>query len=253
MSKLLFNTANLVGRFSSYRPVLSNWGGEEKKSIEQTTDSEFAAICAEIKATGFDAVELWIAHCHPSKVTPAGAKIRRKIAADHGLAIEALAGAYTKDHLAIGEALGVKCINGGLWGTDLASVQALVKGSSIAYNYENHPEKTPEEILQRIDGGSDKIGVALDTGWLGTSATVETPEFIARLGKLLRHVHLKDVDVRGSHRTVKLGTGCVGIDGVIKQMKSLGYAGMWSWEDEPEDRNPFDIAAEMHGYIKARI
>jgi sugar phosphate isomerase/epimerase len=66
-------------------------------------------------------------------------------------------------------------------------------------------------------------------------------------------VHLKDVDKRGSHHTVPLGTGCVGIDAVIQQMKSMGYGGMWSWEDEPEGRNPFDVAVEMRKYIAARV
>ena len=253
MAKILFNTANLVARFSGYRLIDADWGAHERKTIESTTDAEFAKICAEIKATGFDALELWIAHCHPSKVTVEGAKVRRKIAADHGLSVDALACAYTRDHLAVAEALGVSCINGGLWGTDLASVKELVKASSVAYNYENHPEKTPREILQRIEGGNEKIGVALDTGWIGISGLVEATEFIDVLGGLLRHVHLKDVEKRGSHSTVKLGTGCVGIEGVIARMKAGGYAGMWSWEDEPEARNPTLIAAEMREYISARL
>jgi hypothetical protein len=30
----------------------------------------------------------------------------------------------------------------------------------------------------------------------------------------------------------------------------MGYGGVLSWEDEPEDRNPFDIAADMRQYIE---
>lgn len=249
---ILFNTANLVGRVTGYRFKLSDWGLQERKTIEATTDAEFASICREIKSAGYDAIELWIAHCHPSAVTPEGAKARRKIAADHGLTVVAVAGAYSAANLAIAEALGASCINGGFWGADFATVKKLLPHSHVNYNYENHPEKTPEEILQRIEGGSDRIGVALDTGWLGTAATVDTPTFLRTLGPLIRHVHLKDVAARGSHHTVPLGTGAVGIDTVLAELKALRYAGHLSWEDEPEDRNPFDIAPQMRQYIAAR-
>jgi sugar phosphate isomerase/epimerase len=53
----------------------------------------------------------------------------------------------------------------------------------------------------------------------------------------------------GGHHTVKLGTGCVNIPGVIRELKAIGYTGVLSWEDEPEDRNPFDIAVEMRMYL----
>jgi len=45
----------------------------------------------------------------------------------------------------------------------------------------------------------------------------------------------------------------VGIDAAIAEPKSRGYAGWWSWEDEPEDRNPFDVAADMRAWIEERV
>jgi sugar phosphate isomerase/epimerase len=249
---ILFNTANLVARFSDYRFTLSDWGGQEKKTIEGTDDREFAKICAEIKVCGYDALELWIAHCHPSKVSVEGAKARRKIAADHGLTVHAVACSYTAEHLKMAEALGAKMICGGLWGTDIGSVKSLVKSSGVAYNFENHPEKTPAEVLAKIDGGSEKIGVALDTGWVGSSGEVGAVAFLKTLGPLVRHVHLKDVAAKGGHHTVELGTGIVDIDAVMRQLKAQGYRGDLSWEDEPEDRDPFAIAGKMRQYIAAR-
>lgn len=249
---ILFNTANLVARFSGYRFTLSDWDTQDRKTVESTDDREFARICAEVKACGYDAVELWIAHCHPGKVGVEGARARRKIAADHGLAVHAVAGSYTAENLRVAEALGARMICGGLWGTDFASVKALVKGSGVAYNIENHPEKTPAELLARIEGGSEKVGVALDTGWAGSSGDVDALAFLDALGPLVRHVHLKDVAAKGGHHTVELGTGIVGIEAVMKRLKAQGYRGDLSWEDEPEDRNPFDIAGKMREYIAAR-
>lgn len=49
--------------------------------------------------------------------------------------------------------------------------------------------------------------------------------------------------------TFRLGTGCVDIPAVISELKAIGYTGVLRWEDEPEDRHPLEIAAEMREYI----
>ena len=46
-----------------------------------------------------------------------------------------------------------------------------------------------------------------------------------------------------------LGTGCVDLVGAFTELKKQGFAGVLSWEDEPEDRNPFDIAVSMREWI----
>ncbi len=251
MSEILFNTANLVGRATGYRFQFNQWGEQERKTIEATTEAEFAAICGEICKAGFTAVELWMAHCHPSAVTAAGAKVRRKIAGDHGLTVHSVAGPYTEENLLIAEALGAGMINGGFWGTDIHTVKSLTKGSHIGFNFENHAAKTPAEIVARIDGGTDKVGVALDTGWVATSSTLGATEFVEQLGPLVRHVHVKDVAAHGAHHTVPLGAGCVGVDAVLRLLNARGYAGALSWEDEPEDRNPLEIADAMRKHLLA--
>lgn len=248
---ILFNTANLVGRVTGYRFSLAQWGEQEKKTIAATDEAEFAAICRDIRRAGYVGVELWVAHCHPSAVDVEGARRRRRIAEEHGLRIVALAGGYTEGNLRMAEALGAESINGGLWGTDLPGVLSRLSTSNVAYHYENHPETTPQEVLDRI-GGDERIGIALDTGWLGISATVDPATFIRTLGRRIRHVHLKDVAARGSHHTVPLGSGVVGIPAVLETLAEMGYSGHLSWEDEPEDRNPLDIAAEMRSYIESR-
>ena len=50
-------------------------------------------------------------------------------------------------------------------------------------------------------------------------------------------------------RNCRLGDRVVDIPGVIAELKKTGYDGMLCWEDEPEDRIPFEIAAEMRDYI----
>ena len=35
-------------------------------------------------------------------------------------------------------------------------------GSGVRFNFENHPQKSAQEILQKIDGGNEWIGVNID-------------------------------------------------------------------------------------------
>ncbi len=79
---------------------------------------------------------------------------------------------------------------------------------------------------------------------------MDAPAAIRTLGGRIRHVHLKDVRAAGGHETCVLGTGIVNIPDVVATLKEIGYDGWYSWEDEPEDRNPFDSARANREYIE---
>jgi len=131
----------------------------------------------------------------------------------------------------------------------LQETEQLARASGVRFCFENHPEKSVEEILAKIGGGSDVVGVAVDTGWLGTQG-VDAPAAIRVLGDKVRHVHLKDVKAAGAHETCVLGSGVVDIPEVVAALRDIGYDGWYSWEDEPEDRNPFDSAIANREYIE---
>ncbi len=250
MSKIAFNTANLVARATGYKFELKNWGEYDRITRTKTDEKEWAAICGEIAAAGYNAVEIWAAHL--DQLTEARAKTYRKILDDNGLRPIGLAGALTDETARVCQLMGIDSVNGGLWGSDLPTVKRLIASTGLKFNYENHPEKSVDEILEKIEGGGPGIGLAIDTGWLGT-AGVDAPAAIRRLGKLLRHVHLKDIKAIGGHETVPLGTGIVNMPGVMTALKDIGYTGYYSWEDEPEARNPMAIAAEMREWIETQI
>ena len=250
MKKIAFNTANLVGRVTGYKFELKHWGDQHKKTAAATDAKEWAKICREIADAGYTAVEVWMAHVDPSTTDEAKARTFGRILADHGLAPVAFAGTLNDETARICQWLNIPRCSGGFWGSDLPTVRRLVKDTGIDFNYENHPEKSVDEIVKAIEGGEPGIGVALDTGWLGTHG-VNAPDTVRKLGRLLKHIHLKDIV--GGHETAPLGTGIVDIDGVLRACKEIGFTGWYSWEDEPEDRNPFDIAVEMRQWIEARI
>jgi L-ribulose-5-phosphate 3-epimerase len=248
-NRIAFNTANLVARFSGYRFKLEDWGTQAQLTVQKTDNHEWGKICDDIVAAGFKAVEVWVAHVDPS-IGETAAKERRKIADDHGLKLVGLAAGPTAENFKLCQWMGIPAINGGLWGNDLAGARKLTKSTDIRWNYENHPEKSAAEMREKIEGGDELIGVALDTGWCGTNG-IDAPAAVRELGPLLRHVHLKDVS--GGHHTTPLGEGIVNIDGVIRALKEISYSGWYSWEDEPEDRNPLDSAVRNREFIEKRI
>jgi sugar phosphate isomerase/epimerase len=245
-----FNTANLVARVTGYRFELKRWGEQAKKTVAATDEKEWAAICRDIAAAGYRAVEVWVAHADPATLTDARAKVWRQILADHGLQPVGLGGTLNEGTARVCQQLGIPACNGGLGGANrLEAIRRLSAATGLHYNFENHPEKTVEEIVAKIEGGNDKIGVVVDTGWLGTQG-LDAPATIRRLGPLVRHVHVKDVKHAGAHETCPLGEGVVNIAATIRALKDIGYAGWYSWEDEPEDRNPLDIARAMRERIE---
>ena len=89
----------------------------------------------------------------------------------------------------------------------------------------------------------------MDTGWFGTQG-VNVPEAITALGGLVRHTHIKDVKRAGTHETCRIGDGVVNIPGVLAALRAIHYAGWYSWEDEPEDRNPMELAQWTLWYLR---
>ncbi len=250
--KIAFNTANLVGRVTGYRFRLDEWGKQADATASSMNDSEWAAICSDIASAGFHAAEVWVAHCDPRFTTEAAARKRRSIMDDHGLAPSGLAGALTPANARICQWMGIPAANGGFWGTTLAEVRRVMKETGIRCNYENHPEKSVAELRAAIEGGSEMLGLCVDTGWLGTHG-VDAARAVRELGPLVRNVHVKDVRAPGAHETCPLGEGCVGISGLIRALHGSGYQGWLSWEDEPEDRNPLDIAADMRRFLEEQL
>ncbi len=164
--RMAFNTANFVARQTGWRFELKNWGEQDRITRERTDEREFAAICRDVAGVGYTAVEIWVAHVEPAKMTDKRAELYRRILADHGLAPIGLGGGLDEGSNRVCLQLGIPAANGGLWGTDAATINRLTPGG-VRYNYENHPEKSVDEIREKI-AGIDGAGIAVDTGWLGS-------------------------------------------------------------------------------------
>ena len=250
--KIAFNTSNLVARYSGYRFELGGWAEQDSLTRQRTDERQWAAICREIADAGYRAVEIWAAHLDPERMTEARAARFRTILDEHALEPMGLSGTLNDDTARVCRWLGIPACNGGYWYSSPEIIRRLLREGTVRFNYENHPEKSVAEIRGCIEGLGAGAGLAIDTGWLGTQG-VDAPAAIRELGELVRHVHLKDVTRAGAHETCRLGDGVVDIPAVIAALKEIGYDGWYSWEDEPEDRNPMEIAAEMRTYIERLV
>ncbi len=251
-SAVAFNTANLVARVTQYRFELKNWGEQHQKTVAAMTEDAWSDICRDIAAAGFRYVEIWEAHASPDVMTPQKAALWSSIMRGYDLRPVAYAGTLRRESLLVCQWLKIPHIDGGLGGLKPDEATELCKEHKVRFNLENHPQKTSREILDAIGGGNEWLGVCIDTGWLGTQGA-SAPEIIRECGKTIRHTHIKDVRAAGAHETCLLGTGVVGMPAVFDALKEVGYRGSYSWEDEPENRNPLDTAIENRRYIERQL
>jgi sugar phosphate isomerase/epimerase len=247
-----FNTANLVARVTGYRFELGRWMDQHGKTIAATDEAAWRAICKEIAVAGFKTVEVWEAHAAPESLDERKARLWKRILDDHGLTPVAYAGGLRPETLRICQWLGIPHVDGGMRDNAPEKATALCREHGVRFNIENHPEKSAPEILAKIGGGNEWLGVCIDTGWLGTQG-VDGKAVIKACGPLVRHTHLKDVKAAGKHETCLLGEGSADVAGCMAALRDVKYAGWYSWEDEPEDRNPMDSAVRNREWIEKRL
>ncbi len=125
----------------------------------------------------------------------------------------------------------------------------MIREHGLRVAIENHPEKTPEELLAKLGSDDDCVGAAVDTGWFATQG-YPADEALRRLGRRIFHVHLKDIlkpEPEGNrgfamkdmgHETCALGDGIVPVQSCLKVLNEMDYNGPLSIEHEPETYDP---------------
>jgi sugar phosphate isomerase/epimerase len=256
MTTISFMSANFVARELGYA-MTGGWGQGDQATQAQFRPPEsfaahFDALLAEIAALGFQSIDLWTGHLNPSWATPEQIEAARALLAAHGLRVASLAGWFGASeaefeqscHFAV--ALDCPILGGstGLLAHDRPATLELLRRHGLLLGLENHPEKTPAELLAKIgDNGDGLIGACVDTGWFATQG-YDAAQAIEELRDALVYVHLKDVRAVGAHDTCGFGEGIVPLRACVAALRRIGYSGGISVEHEPEDRDPrTEIAA----------
>jgi L-ribulose-5-phosphate 3-epimerase len=263
MQPISFMTANFVARQLNYQ--MGGWGEGDQATQNHFRPIEsyrerLSEIFQDIMAAGFTAVDLWGAHLNPHWASPEHLTIASELLKHYQLRPISFAGWWeTLEELEstckIAQRLGIKILGGGapVLSRERAGVIALLEGYDLFLGYENHPERSAEEMLAKLgDSANGRIGLCLDTGWFGTHG-VSAPEAIKTLGNRLLHIHLKDVLEQGSHNSCRYGQGIVGIEAVVDTLKAIGYQGGISIEHEPHDRNPMDDVKASYALLKGYL
>lgn len=109
------------------------------------------------------------------------------------------------------------------------------KSKSVTVIIESHGDFTDSpallEILQRAD--SPNVALLWDAHHTFVSGKEEPEDTVAKLGRYIRHTHLKDSVPSGNDRRYVLtGTGDVPVKRQIAALAKIGYRGFYSFEWE---------------------
>src|SRR5690606_859588 len=260
--RLAFMTANFVARELNYENS-NDWGACHQATYDASHgpnfESKFEEMIALTKDMGFDAIELWVAHLDPLHATPEminkAVEILQKYDVD-AVAYTAGFGApgVTEEEatkiFATAKAIGAKVLANAFHPDNGPIVQELAKENGIYMGLENHPEKSAQEVIDKVSPFAPWVGAAIDTGWFATHG-YDAVQATKELQNNLVHVHLKDIKAAGAHDTCTLGDGIVDIKGVLSVLKEINYDGIITIEHEPHDHDPTEDVIESIKRVKS--
>ena len=241
-------TASYVTRQLGYRSM-GDWSEGDRATQEffapvDTYEQRFADLIDEIAALGYTTIDLWGAHLHHEWATTAHFEAARRVLSERWMIVNSLA-AWCHDRAAlegfcrVANAVGTTIIAGGspLLTEDRDHTLDVLAGHGVRFAIENHPEKTPDEVLEVVDDAG-WIGACPDTGWWAIQG-YDPPAALRELAGVTLTVHLKDVDGEtGKGR--RPGTGVADIAGCLEALAETGYLGAVGVEHEPDGWDPTD-------------
>jgi L-ribulose-5-phosphate 3-epimerase len=243
--KLSCVTASYVNDLLGY-PDEIDWG-LAMETIQQAPMLEtLDGILDRLAPANLDGIEIWYPHIWPGNITPVLAgEIRKRLAAYDMVCCACAGGVGDPEKDPYGceasfqttRLLDAPLIAGHFDARMVPQLSEIAARYGIYVTFENGAEKDASEILAAIAGGNEWIGANIDTGNMAASGG-DPVRAIRELGERIMHVHFKDVPAVGAHDCVGLGTGIVDIEGVVRELKAIGYDGWLSIEVETVDHDP---------------
>ena len=261
-----FITANLVAKEVGYSLKPFSWGPADQATRDAfhgpNFGQKFDELCGLVAGLGFKAIDIWVSHLDPVRLSAGMVDEAIAILKRHDLKVVAYTAGLGKPNMTVAEgeqvykvakAIGTPCLDVGLHPSNAQLAFDLGKEYGIKYAIENHPERTPQEVLARIGPYGEWIGIAQDTGFwgmFGYDAVKATHE----LKDHLFHMHLKQMKQYGEHwGCCAYKDGIVNVNGVVQALHEVGYKGAVSIEIETEDRSPIDDVASSLKDLKSWI
>ena len=253
---IAYMTANEVARETGW--AMHGWGHGDRETNEAfaplgTYGERIDALLGRVRALGFDAIDLWGAHLGPEWATEEHVAIAREALDRHRIAVATYATwvgpGNVRRSCELALAMGTSTIGGGFSG-DAAALAPVLRDHGVTLAIENHPEKTPAEVLAKIEAADGTMAATVDTGWWATQR-YDPVRAIEELGEHVAHVHLKDVVREGEpHDTCAWGDGIVDVEACVRVLERLGYRGALTIEHEPDDHDPSDEIRVMRRQLE---
>jgi L-ribulose-5-phosphate 3-epimerase len=261
VTTISFMSANYVAEHVGYN-MTEGWGQGETATSDyfepiETYRARLDDLLGRVVGLGFEAIDLWVAHLHPRWATEEHLSIASELLARHELTVPSIAGGFGttpeefESSCRVAIAVGAPLLGGmtELLDTDRKSVERLLDDHDLVLAVENHPERTPEEMLAKISNAGDRIGTTVDTGWYATHG-YDAAAAIDTLGNSVLHVHLKDIREVGEHITCPYGEGIVPLPECAAALARIGYGGAYTVEHEPEDHDPTEEARSSASMLR---
>ena len=210
-----------------------------------------------MRALGFDTVDVWGAHLGAEWATDEHVAIAADELARHGLARRDLrtwvGPANVERACELARALGTTLIGGGCSGRRRARSCRRSRGTASRSRSRTIPSRRRRSCSRRSSAAT-ALAATVDTGWWATHG-YDAARAIGELGAHVAHVHLKDVRAVGEpHETCRCGEGVVDVEGCVRALRSIGYAGAIAVEHEPERHDPGEecraMRIELEGWLR---
>lgn len=248
--QISFMTANYVARQVNYH-MDAGWGQGDKATSDyfkpiKTFGERLEAYLKDIRDMGFEAIDVWTSIINPAWVTDSHLDTAIELLEEYKLPVVSLAGGFGSNadefeaSCNLAAELNTEILGGstGMLKTDRSLMIGMLQKYGLKIGLENHPEKTPQALLDKIRSGHDgALGACVDTGWFGTHG-YDAAKALEELAPHLMHVHLKDVLQVGTHESCRFGEGVVPIRECVDVLKKIGYTGAISVEHEPDFKDP---------------
>jgi sugar phosphate isomerase/epimerase len=218
-----------------------------------TFSARFGQILDDVCQMGFEHIDLWLGHLNPAWATDEHITLAKAALAQRGLGVSSLAGGFgqTLEEYErcsrMAQDLSTRVLGGmtSLVSTQRQRMIAISKKYDVMMAIENHPEKTPAEVLAQIgDTGEGRIFTCIDTG-IWAMHSYDPARAVEELGSYIVHVHLKDV-LADRKNSCRYGQGVVPLERCVRLLLDMGYTGGFSVEHEPHDDDPTaDVEASL--------
>jgi sugar phosphate isomerase/epimerase len=152
-------------------------------------------------------------------------------------------------------AAGMKMIIGAPTAEVLPLVDAKIRQTGIAVAIHNHGPgdknfPTPQSVYEKVKDFDRRLGLCIDVGHT-IRVGADPVESARKYADRLLDVHMKDVTAatpKGSE--IEVGRGIIDIPGLLRTLMGVNFAGVVSFEYEPQPDDPLPGLAESVGYVK---